>query len=123
MRMRATAAILLSLTPMILPGASAAPADQAPTTLPLWPDGAPGAQGKETGDAFHPGDVPTLTLYTPDPSKATGDAVVVCPGGGYGMLATEHEGSEVAEWLNSLGVTAAVLKYRLGPRYHHPAML
>jgi acetyl esterase/lipase len=98
---------------------------EEPKTLPLWPDGAPGAQGKETGDAFHAGDVPTLTLYTPDPAKAraTGAAVVVCPGGGYGMLATEHEGSEVAEWLNSLGVTAAVLKYRLGPRYHHPVML
>ncbi|MGC8640725.1 MAG: alpha/beta hydrolase, partial [Isosphaeraceae bacterium] len=49
--------------------------------------------------------------------------VVVCPGGGYGMLAVDHEGKQVAQWLNSLGVAAFVLKYRLGPRYHHPAML
>jgi acetyl esterase/lipase len=48
---------------------------------------------------------------------------VVCPGGGYGFLAAEHEGKDVALWLNSLGVTAAVLKYRLGPKYHHPVML
>ncbi|MFO0950813.1 MAG: alpha/beta hydrolase [Isosphaeraceae bacterium] len=49
--------------------------------------------------------------------------MVVCPGGGYGHLAMDHEGKQVAEWLNSLGVTAAVLKYRLGPRYQHPVML
>jgi acetyl esterase/lipase len=49
--------------------------------------------------------------------------VVVCPGGGYQMLAIDHEGKQIAEWLNSMGVTAFVLKYRLGPRYHHPAML
>ena len=48
--------------------------------------------------------------------------MIVCPGGGYGFLAS-HEGPDVAEWLNTLGVTAFVLKYRLGPRYHHPAML
>src|SRR5262249_23955588 len=109
---------------MILPGASAAPADQAPT-FPLWPDGAPGARGKETGDAFHAGDVPTITIYAPDPAKvqANGAAVVICPGGGYGFLATEHEGQDVAQWLNTLGVTAFVLKYRLGPQYQHPAML
>jgi acetyl esterase/lipase len=50
-------------------------------------------------------------------------SAVVCPGGGYGMLAVEHEGKQVAEWLNSLGAAAFILKYRLGPRYHHPAML
>jgi acetyl esterase/lipase len=49
--------------------------------------------------------------------------VVVCPGGGYGVLASDHEGKQVAEWLNSLGVSAFVLQYRLGPRYHHPAPL
>ena len=47
---------------------------------------------------------------------------MVCPGGGYGGLA-EHEGKPIAEWLNMLGVTGIVLKYRLGPRYHHPIML
>jgi acetyl esterase/lipase len=121
--MRSTAALLLSLTIIIFPGAAPAAADQAPTTYPLWPDGAPGARGKETGDAFHAGDVPTYTVYPPDPAKANGAAVVICPGGGYGFLATEHEGEDVARWLNTLGVTAVVLKYRLGPQYHHPAML
>jgi acetyl esterase/lipase len=82
----------------------------------LWPQGAPGALGRE------PTDVPTLTPYLAPKEKATGAAVVICPGGGYGHLA-EHEGRPVAEWLNTIGVTAFVLKYRLGPRYHHPAML
>ncbi len=83
--------------------------------LILWPDGAPGAVGKE------PVDIPTLTPYFPK-EKATGAAVIVCPGGGYSHLA-DHEGRPVAEWLSSLGITAFVLKYRLGPRYHHPAPL
>ena len=82
----------------------------------LWPQGAPGALGKE------PADVPTLTPYLAPKERATGAAVVVCPGGGYGRLA-EHEGRPVAEWLNTIGVTAFVLKYRLGPRYKHPSML
>jgi len=68
-------------------------------------------------------DIPTLTIWLAKPEAATGAAVEVCPGGGYGMLASDHEGRQVAEWLNSLGVSAFVLKYRLGPRYHHPAML
>ena len=67
-------------------------------------------------------DVPTLTAYRPAAEKANGAAVVVCPGGGYQHLAA-HEGEPVARWLNSLGVAGFVLKYRLGPRYHHPAML
>lgn len=83
--------------------------------ITLWPDGAPGAIGKE------PADIPTLTPYLPK-EKATGAAVIVCPGGGYSHLA-DHEGRPVAEWLNSIGITAFVLKYRLGPRYHHPAPL
>jgi acetyl esterase/lipase len=92
-------------------------AEAGPETLPLWPEGAPGAVGKTEAD------VPTITVYRPEAGKATGSAVVVCPGGGYGMLAVDHEGKQVAEWLNGLGITAVVLKYRLGPRYHHPAML
>ncbi|HEX8148451.1 MAG TPA: alpha/beta hydrolase [Pyrinomonadaceae bacterium] len=84
--------------------------------FPLWPDGAPGALGKEAAD------VPTLTPYLVPKGRATGAAVVICPGGGYGHLA-DHEGRPVAEWLNSVGVTAFVLKYRLGPRYRHPSML
>ncbi len=86
--------------------------------ITLWPKGAPGAKGTDPKQ-----DVPTLTVYRPRPEAATGSAVVVCPGGGYAMLAMDHEGKQVAEWLNSLGITAFVLEYRLGPRYHHPAML
>ena len=82
----------------------------------LWPDGAPGAVGKE------PADIPTLTVYAVPKEKATRAAVIVCPGGGYSHLA-DHEGGPVAEWLNTLGITAFVLKYRFGPRYHHPAPL
>src|SRR5437588_8721902 len=82
----------------------------------LWPSGAPGAVGKESND------IPTLTPYFAPKEKATGAAVIVCPGGGYTHLA-DHEGRPVAEWLNTLGITAFVLKYRLGPRYHHPAPL
>ncbi len=84
----------------------------------LWPQGAPGSKGSDPDK-----DVPTLTVWLPRPEVATGSAVVVCPGGGYGGLAMDHEGKQVAEWLNSLGIAAFVLKYRLGPRYHHPAML
>jgi acetyl esterase/lipase len=83
--------------------------------IQLWPAGAPGALGKE------PQDIPTLTPYFPK-EKQTGAAVIVCPGGGYSHLA-DHEGGPVAEWLNSIGITAFVLKYRIGPRYHHPAPL
>src|SRR5689334_8254833 len=90
--------------------ASAAAAAGGPATFPLWPDGAPGALGKETGDAYHAGDVPTIAVYRPEASQSNGAAVVVCPGGGYGFLATEHEGEAVARWLNSLGVTGVVLK-------------
>jgi acetyl esterase/lipase len=68
-------------------------------------------------------DRPTLSLYLPAAEKAAGTGVVVCPGGGYGTLALDHEGRQIADWLNSLGVAAFVLKYRLGPRYHHPAPL
>ena len=84
----------------------------------LWPGGAPGAKGTDPNL-----DVPSIAVWLPRPELATGSAVVVCPGGGYGMLAVEHEGKQVAEWLNTLGIAAFVLKYRLGPRYHHPAML
>ena len=90
----------------------------SPIVVPLWPQGTPDAKGSDPDK-----DVPTLTICLPRPESATGAAVVVCPGGGYGMLAIDHEGKQVAEWLNSLGVAAFVLKYRLGPRYHHPAML
>lgn len=68
-------------------------------------------------------DVPSLTPYLAAPERATGAGVVVCPGGGYQNLAMDHEGLQIARWLNGLGVHAFVLKYRLGPRHKHPAML
>ncbi len=69
----------------------------------LWPDGAPGALGTEDTDK------PSITIYQPA-ARRTATAVVVCPGGGYRNLAMDHEGQQVARWLNSLGVTALVLK-------------
>src|SRR4051794_9043477 len=82
--------------------------------LPLWAGGAPGAQG--TAEA----DVPAITVFLPRTMAPNTPAVIVCPGGGYGALASNHEGRQVASYLNSLGIGAVVLKYRLGPRYHHP---
>lgn len=85
--------------------------------FPLWPGGAPGALGKDDKD------VPTLAPYLPESGKVTGAAIVVCPGGGYGGLAG-HEGKDYAVWLNEQGITAFVLKYRLGSNgYRHPRML
>ena len=83
----------------------------------LWDGDAPGALGKEDHD------VPTLTPYLPASDKASGTAIVVCPGGGYGGLAG-HEGEGYAKWLADNGVAAFVLKYRLGSKgYRHPVML
>jgi acetyl esterase/lipase len=90
---------------------------QPTNSFPLWPEGAPGALGKEDKD------IPTLTPFFPDSAKATGAAMVVLPGGGYGGLA-DHEGTAYALWLKDQGVTAFVLKYRLGSSgYRHPIML
>ncbi len=89
----------------------------APSPLPLWPEGAPGALGTSSND------IPTLTPFLPATGTASGAAVVVCPGGGYGGLAN-HEGADYALFLNQHGVTAFVLKYRLGSHgYRHPRML
>lgn len=83
----------------------------------LWPGKAPGAVGDEDQDR------PTLTAYPAPKEIRTGAAVVICPGGGYAVLATDHEGHQVAQWFNSIGVQAYVLKYRLGRRYQHPIPL
>ncbi|HYW34325.1 MAG TPA: alpha/beta hydrolase [Balneolaceae bacterium] len=84
-------------------------------TILLWPNGAPGAKGTT------PKDKPSITIFTPPASKANGTAVLICPGGGYAMEAMNKEGYKPAKWLNGLGVTAYVLKYRHGPRYQYPA--
>jgi acetyl esterase/lipase len=90
-----------------------------PQVISLWESGAPGALGDAAAD------LPTLTLYLPGgPGRvSTGTAVIIAPGGAYQGLATAHEGVQEAYWFNTLGVTALVLKYRLGPRYHHPIEL
>jgi acetyl esterase/lipase len=86
-------------------------------TFQLWEDGAPGAQGTTDDDK------PTLTMFPArsgwmGPAATT--AVIIAPGGSYQRLAANHEGRQVANWFNAQGVTAFVLRYRLGPRYHHP---
>jgi acetyl esterase/lipase len=89
----------------------------AQTAFPLWPNGAPGALGTAEKD------IPTLTIFLPDSACATDAAVVICPGGGYHHLA-EHEGEDYAQFFAMHGMTAFVLKYRLGSDgYRHPAML
>ena len=88
-----------------------------PQKMLLWEHGAPGAVGLEESDR------PTLTYYPPWGKTHAGTAVIVAPGGGYVFLAANHEGRQVANWLNSMGVAAFVLIYRLGPKYHHPIEL
>ena len=83
----------------------------------LWESAAPGALGTDETD------IPTLTIYLPRVMQATTPAIVICPGGAYRALASNHEGRQVASFLNSLGIAAFVLRYRLGPKYHHPIEL
>src|SRR6266850_1514613 len=107
--------ILIQLLPFVL-FTSLAHAQPREAML-LWPEGAPGGLGKADQD------IPTLTPFFPDTNKATGAAMVICPGGGYGMLAP-HEGATYAIWLKEQGIAAFVLKYRLGSAgYRHPIML
>jgi acetyl esterase/lipase len=96
--------------------APAMPAN-APKPLLLWPDGAPGALGSEDADK------PVIYPYLVPAGQGAGTAVVVCPGGGYVNLSMDKEGDQIARWLNSVGVSAFVLRYRLGPKYHHPIEL
>lgn len=99
-----------------------------PTVVKLWPGKAPGETkdiGPEGLQPNKPGDTikrlekvsePTIAVYPAPKDTATGCAVIVAPGGGYSILAIEHEGSDVCEWLNKLGVTAVLLKYRVPKR-------
>jgi acetyl esterase/lipase len=87
------------------------------TSIPLWPNGAPGALGTSSND------IPTITPYLADPTNATGAAMIICPGGGYAHL-SPREGNDYALWLNQHGITCFVLKYRLGADgYKHPVEL
>lgn len=84
------------------------------SAIKLWEGGAPNALGND------PLDVPTLTPFPAPKETTTGAAILVLPGGGYARLSDVKEGSDVGKWLNSLGISAFVLKYRLGPRYNQP---
>jgi acetyl esterase/lipase len=115
--------LLLSLSlPLPLLGAE-------PTVIKLWPGKAPGEtkelppeglqkpkNEKDTTKRLENVSEPTIAIYAPAKDKYTGVAVIVAPGGGYNILAIEHEGTQVCEWLNSLGVTAVLLKYRVPRR-------
>ncbi|RCS44692.1 alpha/beta hydrolase [Bremerella cremea] len=106
----------LGLFAVLLATTSLVAAD--PAKEPLWPEGAPGAHGTEDKD------IPTITAYMPASEINTGCAIVVCPGGGYGHLATGHEGVEIGEFWNKHGVAAFVVEYRHANRgYKHPAPL
>ena len=88
---------------------------QTPSPILLWPDGAPGALGTAETDK------PKITVYLPK-GRPTQTGVIIMPGGGYSHLAMDHEGAQVAQWLNGLGVAAFVLEYRFKP-YMHPVEL
>lgn len=105
------------LTVLVMMGCATCARAGEPVVMPLWADGAPGAQGTEEKD------VPTITVCLPEPAKASGAAIVICPGGGYGGLAMDHEGKQVAEWCNANGVAGFILRYRHSPKYRHPIPL
>ena len=109
---------------LLLTGAGWARAED-PKTIDLWPAKPPGEVGKIGEEKSEAKDGitrvsnvshPTLTIFKPSPETNTGTAVVICPGGGYSILATSHEGEDVARWLNKLGVTGILLKYRVPRR-------
>jgi len=116
---------VIAFSLFIFSAARVSPAPQQQTTLsiqdgqtlPLWSGAAPGALGKEEAD------IPVITVFLPRTMSQNTPAVVLCPGGGYVQLAMNHEGRQVANYLNSLGIAAFVLRYRLGPRYQHPIEL
>jgi acetyl esterase/lipase len=96
---------------------SAPPLMQEPQTILLWPDGAPGALGTEDRDK------PALTIYMPPNTTGPMTAVIIAPGGSYARLSMNLEGRAPANFFNTLGIAAFVLRYRLGPQYHHPIEL
>lgn len=124
--MRLTVAVILLALIGLGP---VAPAADKPVVIDVWPGKAPGEKGDIGEEKFldqKPGEKPvkrltnvskpTLTIHRPATGKDTGCAVLICPGGGYNILAWDLEGEEVAGWLNSIGVTGIVLKYRVPRR-------
>lgn len=95
------------MTAILLLAASLAQPPEPGTVIPLWDRKAPHAVGDSNSDK------PSVKVFPVPADKSSGAAVVICPGGGYGFLADDHEGKQVAEYFNKLGVTAFVLKYRI----------
>ena len=133
MRRQPTSAFLLIFACMTLFATACAPAAEPSRVLELWSAPAPGEKGDigEERDTTKPTDNlvagrrlirlghvsrPTIAVYRPPAGKETGAAVVVCPGGGYSILAMDLEGTEVCDWLNSLGIAGVLLKYRVPKR-------
>lgn len=96
---------------------------QNPVEIALWPEGVPESNGLTGPEVVNPNghisnvSTPSMTIYPADPAKNTGAAIVICPGGGYGILAAIHEGKQFGEWLSENGITGVVLKYRM-PNKH-----
>jgi endo-1,4-beta-xylanase len=113
----------LFLSQIILAAAATAPAASTPDEVLLWPEGAPGSEGKTGGETVVPRDdtirriagihKPSLTVHLPAKDVATGAAVIIMPGGGHRYLSIDNEGNEIARWLAQRGVAGLVLKYRL----------
>ena len=124
MRMRLLLLCILAMLPAAASPQTVTPTGTRPAdpflglaTFRLWEGNAPGARG--TADA----DVPTLTMFRVHAGNGNGTAVVVAPGGAYRGLAANLEGRQVADWFAARGVTAFVLKYRLGKNYLYPTPL
>lgn len=118
----ATLTLVLLALPLRLPAADQAALDATAPVLPLWPGVPPGSEGKTGPEKvrLQAGEhivsnihQPSLTIYLPLRTKATGAGVVICPGGGHRELWMDHEGYRVAHWLNDHGIAAFILKYRL----------
>ena len=125
--------ILLAVVASIFLLPAVARCADEPPPLPLWPNAAPGEKGNlpaeadttKPGEGFVAGQrvmrignvsQPTITIFSPPKDRANGAAVLVCPGGGYNILAWDLEGTEICAWLNSIGVTGVLLKYRVPKR-------
>ncbi|MBI1784802.1 alpha/beta hydrolase fold domain-containing protein, partial [Candidatus Sumerlaeota bacterium] len=123
MRIAFLRGIVIPLSMIASLGLSAPAVAQAPA-IRIWPGPPPGSEdwaqkrteseiGFNKDKVIHNVVDPTLTPFLPDASKANGTAIIICPGGGFRILAFDHEGVQVARWLNERGVTAFILKYRL----------
>jgi acetyl esterase/lipase len=127
---------LMALVLLPLPAANAQSTEEgAPQIIALWPSGAATLQGANEKEITSPPNPrpgqrinsirnvhnPSIEVHPAPPEKATGAAIIVAPGGGHQQLVWASEGADIAKWLNSIGVTAIILKYRLAqtPNYHY----